>query len=89
MIQLLRARAALPADADFQVLYTGRGRMPIVYECRKAGERLIIAANPTLQTASATLALEGITITPRTLWGAEGGFKPEGSSWRIELPPAA
>ena len=89
LIELRRNQVALQADADLQVLYAERGRMPIVFERSKAGERLIIAINPTLQAVSTTLEIPGVSVAPEKLFGLEGAFKPKGASWEIELSPAS
>jgi maltose alpha-D-glucosyltransferase/alpha-amylase len=89
LIALRRSRVALQADAAFEVLYAERGRMPILYERRKGGERLIIAVNPTSQTATVSLVLDGVTAAPQALWGYAGAVRPEGDSWRVELPPTS
>jgi maltose alpha-D-glucosyltransferase/alpha-amylase len=89
LISLRRSRPALRADAGWNLLYAERGRMPIVYERHKGGERLVVATNPTLQPASTVLVLEGVKSAPQMLWGYPGAFCPEGKAWRIELPPAS
>ncbi len=89
LIALRRSHPGLQADAGWRLLYAERGRMPIVYERGKDGERLVVAINPTLQIVSTVLALEGVKAVPRALWGYPDAFCPEGQAWRVELPPAS
>jgi glycosidase len=89
LIDLRRTRPALQADAEWQVLYAARGRMPIVYERRKDGERLVIAINPTLQPARVRLAVDGMNTIPQAVWGCPDAFRADGDAWIIDLPPAA
>ena len=89
LVALRRSLPALAADAAWQILYAERGRMPIVYQRQAGSEQLIIAVNPTLQPASVTLEIAGLQSPPQTLWGCAGAFHPDGSRWRIDLPPAS
>ncbi|MBN2147324.1 MAG: glycosylase, partial [Anaerolineales bacterium] len=89
LIQLHRTQPALQADADFALVYAERGRMPLVYQREKGGQRLWIAVNPTAQPAAVTLDMAGFDGTPQVLWGAAGAFHREEIGWRLAIPPAS
>jgi maltose alpha-D-glucosyltransferase/alpha-amylase len=93
LIELRRTHPALQANAEFQVLYAERGRMPIVLGRRKVGERLVIAINPTAQAVSTTLEISaemgGASSEAETLFGQPGALVKQGAAWTISLPPAS
>jgi glycosidase len=89
LIELRRSQPALQADAEFEVLFAKRGRMPVIFERRKDGERLVIAINPTAQVVSTELDISGMNTIPETLFGSDGAWSPGDTAWRIELPPAS
>lgn len=89
LIALRRSHPALGADADWQVLYAERGRMPLVYERRRGDACLIIAINPTLQPARVTLGMEGIPALPQALWGCAGALRLQNGVLNVDLPPAS
>ena len=89
LISLKRKLKALEADASWNILYAERGKMPLVYERNKEGQRLIIAINPTAQKVQASIPASVIDHLPVTLWGQDKTFKKTGDSWVITLGPAS
>lgn len=89
LISLKKSLPALEADADWKILYAGRGKMPFIYERSKGNQHLIIAVNPTDSSVEATLPAELFSTVPKTLWGRDKVFRKTMQGWTVSLGPAS
>jgi len=88
-ISLRRAHPALGASGDFRALLADVGQ-PIVYLRSGAGERVLVALNPTGQPVSGELPVEITGDGATVLDGEAKAFTVASSGrWRVELPPVS
>ena len=57
IINMRNTQLALEADADFTVLYAAKNKYPFVFLREKAGERVLVALNPSGQNVEVDIAL--------------------------------
>ncbi|MFW5714059.1 MAG: alpha-amylase family glycosyl hydrolase [Brevefilum sp.] len=90
LIKTRHALKALDADADFEVVYAESGKLPFVYTRAKAGQKLLIALNPSNQNVSLALPAGLLDSTPEELEVPEGAsLTRDSNGWRLGLSPVS
>lgn len=93
LIALRRAVPALSGEGDFEPLYAKSGKVPFVYLRSVGGQRVVIAINPSAESATARFTIPGAavgTVEPLSVHGAELKVGPKiatvtmsGVSWGV------
>jgi maltose alpha-D-glucosyltransferase/alpha-amylase len=88
---LIRTRKALPAlqaDGGFKVVYAESGKLPFVYLREKAGQKLLVALNPSDKEVSLDLPEGTLERAPEVLDVPErASLVHAGDGWRLTLGP--
>ncbi|MBG0784423.1 MAG: alpha-glucosidase C-terminal domain-containing protein [Anaerolineaceae bacterium] len=88
---LIRTRKALPAlqaDGGFKVVYAESGKLPFVYLREKAGQKLLVALNPSNREVSVDLPEGTLESTPEAIDAPErSSLVHAGDGWRLTLGP--
>ena len=90
---LIRTRKALPAlqaDGDFKVIYAESGKLPFVYLREKAGQKLMVALNPSDKAVSVDLPEGTMETVPEAIDTQESASMVQtDSGWRLTLGPVS
>jgi maltose alpha-D-glucosyltransferase/alpha-amylase len=89
LIALRKAHPALGASGDFIALVAQRGKLPFVYERAQAGERILVALNPSAQSCEARIPAAVGGTAGRALAGETTAFRQTGAAWMVALPPVS
>jgi len=90
LIKTRLAQKALDADAHFDVIYAESGKLPFVYTRAKAGQKLLIALNPSNRTVSVNLPVELLDALPEDLDVPEGAsLEQSKDGWQLTLGPVS
>ena len=90
---LIRTRKALPAlqaDGGFKVVYAESGKLPFVYLREKAGQKIMVALNPSDKEVSVDLPDKTLESTPEALDVPERtSLIHMDNGWRLTLGPVS
>ncbi len=86
LIALRQSHPALCASGGFRILASGEDTRAFVYERTKGAESILIAINPSGDTAE--IRLPGLTklTSTRALHGETGAFQHDQTGWFVRLP---
>lgn len=86
LIHLRRSQPALQASAGFEVMYAEGGKLPLVYQREKAGERVIVAINPSDSPVEVRLEGSLLARVIAVLYGPWDALTRDGDGWLLRLP---
>jgi maltose alpha-D-glucosyltransferase/alpha-amylase len=90
---LIRTRKALPAlgaDGGYKTVYAESGKLPFVYLREKAGQKVLVALNPSDREVSVDLPEKAVENPPETIDVPESaGLDKTNRDWRLTLGPVS
>ena len=86
LVHMRRSQPALQASAGFEVIYAEGGKLPFVYQREKAGERVIVAVNPSASAVEVRLEGSLLSRVAAVLYGSWDALTRDGDGWLLRLP---
>ena len=85
LVKMRRDQPALRAGGDFEPIFAEAGKLPLVYLRSQGSERILVAINPSDQSAS--VALNGLHVTAiEPLFGPADALQQTPQGWQLVLP---
>lgn len=90
LINTRKTFGALDADGEFEVLYAESGKLPFVYTRTKGEQNILVAINPSNQTAQVDLLKGQFLHTPNPIDVPQNAILEETlAGWHLSLPPVS
>lgn len=90
---LIRTRKTLPAlqaDGSFKVVYAESGKLPFVYLREKAGQKVLVALNPSNREVSVDLPTRTLPAAPDMIdVPGSANMAQTANGWRLTLGPVS
>lgn len=87
LIRLRRSTPALQASANLQMVFAESGKLPLIYQREKDGQKVLVMINPSGQSVETMLPLKTFSEVRQALYGPAGAVTQTGQGWMVRVPP--
>lgn len=87
LIRLRRSTPALQASANLQMVFAESGKLPLIYQREKDGQKVLVMINPSGQSVETMLPLKSFSEVRQALYGPAGAATRTEQGWMVRVPP--